>query len=175
VTAKLKSTKQLTAQFQASAMDVRKDNKKAISDAAQVVKKIGLVELGRATGGDGRLSHWGWSPRTKRYRAPQMGIGYKVVGQVDAVAYIKARPYGLWRFLESGGPGRDYVILARKKSRRQNAKRGTLSLNGDFRERVPHPNQRPKHTWSRTIDRSRGPALEMYRRRMLSTTLDRFH
>lgn len=173
MTAKLKSTKQLVGQFQASAMDVRKDNKKAIGDAAQVVKKIGLVELGRATGGDGRLSHWGWSPRTKRYRAPQMGIGYKVVGQVDAVAYIKARPYGLWRFLESGS--RPYTILARKKSRRQNAKRGALSFNGAFRERVFHPAQRPKHTWSRTIDRSRGPALEMYRRRMLSTTLDRFH
>jgi hypothetical protein len=169
---KLNSAKQLSAQFEGSALDVRKHNRKAIGDAAQVIKNIGMVELARATGGDGRLSHWGWSPRTKQYRAPQMGIGYKVVGQTDAVAYVKARPYGLWRFLESGS--RPYTILARKKSRRQNAKRGTLSFNGVFRERVFHPAQRPKRTWSRTIDRSRQPALEMYQRRMFSQTLDRF-
>lgn len=172
MTAKLKSSKQLTAQFEASALHVRKHNRKAISDAALVIKKVGLAQLASATGGDNRLSHWGWSPRTKQYRSPQMGIGYRVVGQTDAVAYIKARPYGLWRFLESGS--RPYTILARKKSRRQNAKRGKLSFNGAFRERVFHPAQRPKHTWSRTIDLSRGPALEMYRRRMLSETLDTF-
>lgn len=168
---KLKSAKQLSAQLNGSALDVRKHNRKAIEDAAQVIKNIGLAELASVTGGDRRLSHWGWRPKSKTYRAPEMGIGYRVVGQTDAVAYIKARPYGLWRFLESGS--RPYTILARKKSRRQNAKRGVLAFGGVYRERVFHPAQRPRRTWSRTIDRSRGPALEMYRRRMLSVALDR--
>lgn len=136
-----KSLNQFAVEFTASSREIGIANRDATKAAALAYKKALLVAATTDTGGDLRLSHWGWTGT--KYRRPKLGAGYEVFGEAHAKAVVSPRPYGLWAFLE-GGAKEHRIILRRRRK-----KRALAFAGGEFAKSANHPGVRGKKTFSR--------------------------
>lgn len=142
----------------AAAAALRKANRLAVGRAALVYKESVLAEAASDTGGDLRLSHWGWKV-SGGYRGVKLGAGYDVKGYEHAVAKLAARPQGPWKVLEYGAAPHEIGPRRRRKAKRIRLADGNIRT-GTFR----HPGTRGKRTWSKGITRSTSTAIRTYKR-----------
>ena len=161
-----RSGAELAMKLQKVAQAQGKANRKAVSAAALVYKESVLATGAEDIGGDMRLSHWGWNGKT--YRQPKLGAGYDVKGYERAVALLRARPQGLWKFLEIGA--QPHPIALRKR----NKKRGLKMQGGMYARSVQHPGVRGRRTWSRGVAAGQAPAMRAYKLSMQRSLLNEF-
>ena len=154
-----KSGAELANKLQKAARASGKANRKAVSAAALAYKESTLLSGARDTGGDLRLSHWGWSPAKATYRAPKLGAYYDVKGYENATAIVRPKPIGLWVYLEGGA--RPHAIKNRTRGR---SRRKALALQGGgFAKAVNHPGTRGKKSWSRGLKAGEPQALRIFK------------
>ena len=157
---------ELAVKFQKVARAQGTANRKAVSAAALVYKETILETAAGDIGSDMRLSHWGWNGKT--YRQPKFGAGYDVKGYERAVALLRARPQGMWKFLEIGA--QPHRIALRKRNKR----RGLKMQAGGFASEVQHPGVRGRRTWSRGVAAGQAPAMRMYKLTQQRALLNEF-
>jgi hypothetical protein len=153
------SGKELANKLQKAARASGKANRQAVSAAALVYKEATLASAATDTGGDLRMSHWGWSPVKGNYRAPRLGAYYDVKGFENATALLRPKPIGLWVYLEGGAKPHPIKVRTRGRNRRK-----ALALaGGGFAAAVNHPGTRGKKTWSRGLKAGEQPALRAFK------------
>jgi hypothetical protein len=129
-------------------------NKTAVTAAAVVYKGSSLGSAAKFTGGDLRFSRW------KGKQSPRLGAGFEVTGGVHASAILKAKPFGIWNFLEEGSP--PHVMTP--KSKRRGGKKTMHFGSSAFYARVNHPGRRGTNAWSIGIKAGTQPAIQAYKR-----------
>lgn len=150
-----KSGKQLGAKFATVAYAMGRANRDATNAAALMYKESLLTSATRDSGGDLKLSNWGWNG--KRYRQPRLGAGYEVYGYENAKAVVRPRPYGLWAFLEGGAKPHPVGL------RRRNRRKALHFADGRFATTAQHPGVRGKRTFSKGATAGREPAMRIFK------------
>ena len=130
-------------------------NKTAVTAAAVVYKGSSLGSAAKFTGGDLRFSRW------KGKQSPRLGAGFEVTGGVHASAILKAKPFGIWNFLEEGSPPH---VMTPKSKRRGGAKVLHMGSGPLFYARVNHPGRKGTNAWSIGIKAGTEPAIQAYKR-----------
>ena len=154
-----KSGAELANKLQKAARASGKANRQAVSAAALAYKEATLASGASDTGGDLRMSHWGWSPVKGTYRAPKLGAYYDVKGYENATALLRPKPIGLWVYLEGGA--RPHAITNRTRGR--NRRKALALQGGGFAKAVNHPGTRGKKSWSRGLKAGEPQALRIFK------------
>lgn len=153
-----KSPAELALKMQKYARASGQANRKAVSAAALVYKQSALASATVDTGGDLKLSKWGWNPTKGTYRAPKLGAYYDVKGYENATAIMRPKPIGLWVFLEAGA--KPHTIALRTRGRRR--RKGLALADGGFARSVQHPGTKGRRTWRRGIEAGTKPAMRTF-------------
>ena len=132
-----------------------KVNKTAVIAAAVVYKTSALASGAKFTGGDLRFSRW------KGKQSPRLGAGFEVTGTVQATAILKAKPFGIWWFLEDGSRDHD---IAPKSKRRGSAKALHFGGGDAFAAHVHVEGRKGTNAWSLGIKAGTEPAIQAYKR-----------
>lgn len=161
---------ELALKLQKTSRSLGKANRKAVSAAALAYKEAVLASGAADTGGDLRMSHWGWSPVKGDYRAPKLGAGYDVKGYEHATALLKPRPIGLWVYLEAGA--KPHAIKNRTRGR--NRRKALALQGGGFATAVNHPGTRGKKTWTRGLKVGEPQAMRIFKLTQQRALLESF-
>lgn len=160
-----RSTDELVGKIVLYGSALARANRKAVSSATLRYKEQALRSVTADTGGDRIMSNF----KSGRVR---MGAGYRLVGDLNAKAFLGPRPYGVWALLDGGSV--PHRVTPKRRGRRVADRRKALRIGSGYAAYAEHPGSKGKRTFRNVPRQAERAAKRSFQRSHHQALLDVF-